>query len=268
MSWPEKKKILEVIKSYRITDPIIEFQHNAQLLRYFLALLWESLLKLQLDFTLWRGLCTLSRKVFRRCLLHYNLDNDGSYDASYCNLHCFTLALSSCKEKSEQRFSSLCFLVLPLADTSDSLTWNSSGFSNFGEDRQYTELPPQDTRSQWEVGVLRPGSYCRYMYNPLQREQREGEWNPKASKGIVVQKGTTTWFYGEEIKLMYVNFQIKVLSVFLSTTHLRWVWNSNVFPGALLPFKPGYFEFSCNCWGCWAICIRKTFCILSQNHGC
>ena len=209
-----------------------------QLLRYFLALLWESLLKVQLDFTLWRGLCTLSRNVFRRCLLHYNLDNDGSYDASSCNLHYFTLALSSCKEKGEQRFSSLCFLVLPLADTSDSLTWNSSGFSNFGEDRQYTELPPQDTRSQWEVGVLRPGSYCTYRYYPLQREQREGEWNPKASKGILVRKGTTTWFYGEEIKLMYVNFQIKVLSVFLSTTHLSWVCNSNVFPGALLGSSP------------------------------
>ncbi|XP_015755464.1 PREDICTED: uncharacterized protein LOC107335004 [Acropora digitifera] len=57
------------------------------------------------------------------------------------------------------------------------------------EDRQDDELPPQDTRTQWEVGELRPGSYCTYRYYTLEREQREGEWNPEASKGIVVQRG-------------------------------------------------------------------------------
>ena len=76
----------------------------------------------------------------------------------------------------------------PLADTSDSLS--SSEFSDSEEDRQDDELPPQDTRTQWEVGERRPGSYCTYGYYTLEREQREGEWKPEASKGIVVQKGT------------------------------------------------------------------------------
>ncbi|XP_044164430.1 actin cytoskeleton-regulatory complex protein pan1-like [Acropora millepora] len=75
------------------------------------------------------------------------------------------------------------------ADTSDSLS--SSEFSDSGEDRQDDELPPQDTRTQWEVGELIPGSYCTYRYYPLGREQTRGDWNPKASKGIVVQKGMT-----------------------------------------------------------------------------
>ncbi|XP_074612250.1 uncharacterized protein LOC141866614 isoform X4 [Acropora palmata] len=71
--------------------------------------------------------------------------------------------------------------------TSDSLT--SSEFSYSGEDRQDNELPPQDTRTQWEVGELSPGSYCRYKCYPLENEQRASDWNPKASKGIVVRKG-------------------------------------------------------------------------------
>ena len=184
---------IEVCKSYRITEPI-KFHHNAQMLRYFFALLWESLLKVQLDFTLWRGLYTLSCNVFPRCLLHCNLENDGSYDASSCKLHWFTLALSRCKRTSEQFFSWLCF-VISLDDTSDSLA--PSEFSYSGEDRQDNELPPQDTRTQWQVGELSPGSYCRYSYCPLEREQRGGDWNPKAGKAIVLQKGTSMWFYGE-----------------------------------------------------------------------
>ena len=158
----------------------------------FFALLWESLPKVQLDFSLWRGLCTLSLKVLRRWLLHCNLENDDCYDASSCNLHWLTLALSRCKRTSEQFFSWLCFFVISLVGTSDSLT--SSEFSYSGEDRQDNELPPQDTRTQWEVGELSPGSYCRYKYYPLESEQRASDWNPKASKGIVVRKGTTTWF--------------------------------------------------------------------------
>ena len=158
------------------------------------ALLWKSFPKVQLDFTLWRGLCTLSRNVFRRCLFALQLENDGSYDASSCNLHWFILALSRCKRASEQFFSWLCFFVISLVATSDSLT--SSEFSYSGEDRQYNELPPQDTRTHWQVGELSPGSYCRYRYYPLEGEPRASDWNPKASVGIVVRKGTT-WFYGE-----------------------------------------------------------------------
>ena len=83
----------------------------------------------------------------------------------------------------------IALLIHPLADTSDSVS--SSEFSDSEEDRQDDELPPQDTRTQWEVGELRPGSYCTYRYYTLEREQREGEWNPEASKGIVVQTGMT-----------------------------------------------------------------------------
>ena len=171
----------------------MKFQHNAQLLRYCFALLWESLLKYNTTL-LCDEVCApcLAGNVFRRCHLHYNLDIDGSYDASSCNLHCYTLALSSCKNTSEQPFSWLCFLVISLVNKSDFLT--SSEFSHSGEDREDKELPPHDTRTQWEVGELSPGSYCTYRYYPLEREQRGGEWNPKASKGIVVQKGTTTWY--------------------------------------------------------------------------
>ena len=125
----------------------------------------------------------------------FALESDDAHDTSSCNLHSFTLALSSCKKKGEQLFSWLCFFVISLDDTSDS--FSSSGLSHSGEDRQDIELPPQDTRTPWQVGQLCPGSYCRYRYHPLEREQREGDWNPKASKGIVVPKGTTTRFYGE-----------------------------------------------------------------------
>ena len=79
--------------------------------------------------------------------------------------------------------------ILPLADTSDSVS--SSELSDSEEDRQDDGLPPQDTRTQWEVGELIPGSYCTYRYYPLGRKEREGEWNPEASKGIVVQRGMT-----------------------------------------------------------------------------
>ena len=160
------------------------------------GLLWESLLKVQLDFSLSYVLCTLSRNVFHRfpLHLHYNLEDDGSFDDAFCcNLFRFTLALPSCKKESELGFSWLCFFILPLADTSDSLS--SSEFSDSGEDRQDDELPPQDTRPQWKVGEHRPGSYCTYGYYTLEREQREGEWKPEASKGIVVQKGMMTWLY-------------------------------------------------------------------------
>ncbi|XP_029213061.2 uncharacterized protein LOC114976726 [Acropora millepora] len=71
------------------------------------------------------------------------------------------------------------------AGTSDSLT--SSESSHSGEDRQDNELSPQDTRTQWEVGELSLGSYCKYI--PLEREQTRGDWNPKPSKGIVVPRG-------------------------------------------------------------------------------
>ncbi|XP_067027393.1 uncharacterized protein [Acropora muricata] len=73
------------------------------------------------------------------------------------------------------------------ADTSDSVS--SSEWSDSEEDRQDDELPLQDTRTQWEVGELIPGSYCTYRYYPLGKKEREGEWNPEASKGIVVQRG-------------------------------------------------------------------------------
>ena len=76
----------------------------------------------------------------------------------------------------------IALLILPLADTSDSV-------SDSEEDRQDDELPTQDTRTQWEVGELRTGSYCTYRYYPLGMKEREGKWNPKASKGIVVQRG-------------------------------------------------------------------------------
>ena len=39
------------------------------------------------------------------------------------------------------------------------------------------------------VGEPVPGSYCVYRYSRLQYEEREGESNPKPSKGIVVNNG-------------------------------------------------------------------------------